>query len=199
MSEPQPSKKQLERGRKLAREIYEWDFKELMSITKDAKTRLQNKYSGLSSAQVDDIIRQVVEARQLEIQKVGWQALPHDLTVLVTIILTAVFGWRVGIVGYVASLILFESIAQFYFSANLYKPLSFAVWLTYPAYLVFAYFLYRQGVVIWQIVVATIFLWAGTFLLGSLARLPTRLIIQNLQQSRAAVAQRKRDQSEPSD
>jgi hypothetical protein len=197
MSGPQRSNKQLERGRKLAREIYDWDLKKLMSIPLDDKARLQRKYSGLSSAQVDDIINQVIEARQVEVQRVGWQTLPHDLTVIVTAILTAVFGWRIGIVGYVASLILFESIAQFYFSANLYKPLSFAVWLTYPAYLVFAYFLYRQDIVIWQIVVATIFLWFGTFLLGSLARLPSRMIIQNLQQSRAALAQRKRDQNKP--
>ncbi len=199
MSEPQGSKKQLERGRKLAREIYDWDLKKLMAITMDDKVRLQRKYSGLSSGQVDDIINQVIEARQVEIQRVGWQALPHDLTVIVTVILTVFFGWRTGIVGYVASLILFESITQFYFNANLYKPLSFAVWLTYPAYLVFAYFLYRQDIVIWQIVVATVFLWAGTFFLGSLARLPSRMIIQNLQLSRASVAQRKRDPLKPTD
>jgi hypothetical protein len=199
MSEPQQSKKQLAHGRKMAREIYDWDLKDLMSITMDDKDRLQKKYSGLSSMQVDDVINQVIEARKLEIQRVGWQALPHDLTVIVTVILTAFFGWRVGIVGYVASLILFESIAQFYFSANLYKPLSLIVWLTYPAYLVFAYFLYQQDVVIWQIVLATVFLWAGTFFLGSLARLPSRAIIQNLQQSRAAVAQRKHDQSKSAD
>ena len=138
MMETQGSNKKLERGRKLAREIYEWDLNKLMAITREEKDELHKKYSGLSRTEVDDVIQQVRDARQVEIQRVGWMALPHDLTVIVTAILTAVFGWRVGVVGYVATLILLESIAQFIFSAGLYRILSFAVWLTYPAYILFA-------------------------------------------------------------
>ncbi|MBN2555858.1 MAG: hypothetical protein JXA97_07960 [Anaerolineales bacterium] len=190
MTETQGSNKKLERGRKLAREIYEWDLKRLMAITREEKDELHKKYSGLSRREVDDVVQQVKDARQVEIQRVGWMALPHDLTVIVTAILTAVFRWRVGVIGYVATLILLESIAQFIFSAGLYRILSFAVWLTYPAYILFAYSLYRQGFPIWQAAAAAAVLWIGTFLLGSLARLPSRLIIQNLSKTRSEFEQR---------
>ena len=191
MTESHGSKKKLERGRKLAREIYDWDMKRLMAITPEEKAELHKKHSGLSSQEVDDIVAQVREARQVEMQRVGWLTLPHDLTVIVTAVLTVLFGWKVGVVGYVATLILFESIAQFTFHAGLYRILSFAVWLTYPAYALFAYGLFRQAFPIWQIVVATAVLWVGTFLLGSLARLPSRLILQNLSKSRVEYERRK--------
>lgn len=184
------SKKQLELGRKLANEIYDWDLRRLMTISAEEKAYLQSSYPDLTPAQIDDLVKQVQEAREIEVQRIGWLALPHDLTVVITIILTAIFGWKVGVVGYVAALVLFESIAQFTFSAAIYKPLSFLVWLTYPGYLLFAYSLYRQGFPIWQVILATLFLWAGTFLLGTLARLPSRLILKNLQKSREEFEQR---------
>jgi len=191
MSESHGSKKKLERGRKLAREIYDWDLKRLMAMTSEEKAELKKKHSGLSSTEIDDIVAQVREAKQIEMQRVGWLALPHDLTVIVTAVLTVLFGWKVGLVAYVATLILFESIAQFTFHAGVYRILSFAVWLTYPAYALFAYGLYRQAFPIWQIVVAAIVLWVGTFLLGALARLPSRMILQNLSKSRVEFERRK--------
>lgn len=191
MTRTQGLEKPLTIGRRLAREIYDWDFKELMAITSEKKVELQRQYPGLSSSQIDDIILQVQKARQVEVQRVGWLALPHDLTVIVTAVLTALVGWKVGVVGYVAALILFESIAQFTFSPAVYKPLSFAVWLTYPAYMLTAYSLYVQGFSIWQVALGTTILWAGTFFLGALARLPSRMILQNLSRSRAEYRRRK--------
>ena len=185
------SKKQLNLGRKLASEIYDWDLKRLLTLSREDRDALSVSYPSLTSQQIDDVVKQVQEARELEVQRIGWLALPHDLTVVVTVVLTALFGWRVGIVGFVATLILFESIAQFTFSPAIYKPLSFLVWLTYPGYLLFAYVLFRQGFAIWQAVLAAVALWAGTFLLGILARLPSRLILQNLQKSKAEYRKRK--------
>ena len=45
----------------------------------------------------------------------------------------------------IALLVLLESLFQFYFDRRLYRYLSALVWLTYPAYLLLAYLLYRQG------------------------------------------------------
>ena len=52
------------------------------------------------------------------------------------------------------------------------------VWLTYPAYLLLAFMLYRQGYERIWIAAAVAFAWGGTFLLGIIALLPVRLILE---------------------
>ena len=60
--------------------------------------------------------------------------MPHDLAVLVLVVLTGLVNLRVGIIVSIALLVLLESLFQFYFDRRLYRYLSALVWLTYPAY-----------------------------------------------------------------
>ncbi len=55
--------------------------------------------------------------------------------------------------------------------------MSALVWLTYPAYLLLAYVLYGRGLEFIWIIAVLVLTWGGTFLLGMLARLPVRLIL----------------------
>jgi hypothetical protein len=88
-------------------------------------------------------------------------------------------------------LVLLEGLFQFFFNRQLYRALRVLVWLTYPAYLLFAYELYREGLTPVWIVLGVIMAWAGTFLLGMFARLPIRLILERAQQGRNQGRQRR--------
>ncbi len=167
-----------EQGRQLARKLYDYRLQELERLTAEEQARLRDEFTLLSEAQFQDVLRQVIEAKRYNRERLGWQAVPHDITVLVFVLATSLFDLRVGIVAGIATLVLLESIFQFYFNRRLYGPLSTLVWLTYPAYLLLAYVLYGRGLsLIW--VAATVLLaWGGTFLLGALARLPVRMILE---------------------
>jgi hypothetical protein len=99
--------------------------------------------------------------------------------VLVLVLATAIFDLRIGVIACVATLVLLEGIFQFTFSRKLYRPLSALVWVTYPAYLFFGYLLYRMGYSIVWIVVGVLLASLGTYVLGTLSRLPVRLILEN--------------------
>ena len=167
-----------EQGRQLARGLYDLKIGQLESLSGEAQARLMNEFPLLRKAEFQDVLRQVLEARRYEQERTGWQAIPHDITVLVMIWVTSLLDLRSGAVAGVASLVLLESVFQFYFNRQLYRLLSTLVWLTYPAYVLLAYVLYRRGFEIVWIVMAVLLTWLGTFLLGILARMPVRIILE---------------------
>jgi hypothetical protein len=169
----------LEQGRALARELYDRSVRELESLGDEEKARLRNTYPQLSRAEFDDVLRQVIEAKTQHQEHVGWQAIPHDIAVLLLVLTTALLDLRTGVIVGIAVLVLLESVFQFTFNRRLYRPLSALVWLTYPAYLLFAYVLYRRGYELVWIAVAVVLASIGTYILGALARLPVRIILEN--------------------
>ena len=167
-----------EQGRGLARKLYDYPLAQLEKLGAEDKSRLGSEFPLLGEVEFQDVLRQVIEAKTYERERIGWQTIPHDATVLVTVVVTALLDMRGGIVAGVATLVLLESLSQFYFDRRLYKPLSALVWLTYPAYGVLAYVLYHRGWTIPWIAVAVGLLWGATFFLGGIARLPIQLILE---------------------
>ncbi|HUT15226.1 MAG TPA: hypothetical protein VMY98_03165 [Anaerolineae bacterium] len=178
---PQKRSKQAartEQGRQLARRLYDLKIGQLESLSGKEQARLLNEFPLLRKAEFQDVLRQVIEAKRYEQERTGWQAIPHDITVLVMVGVTSLLDLRSGAVAGVATLVLLESLFQFYFNRRLYGLLSTLVWLTYPAYVLLAYVLYRRGFEIVWIVMAVLLAWLGTFLLGMLARMPVRIILE---------------------
>jgi len=178
---PQKRSKQAartEQGRQLARRLYDLKIGQLESLSGEEQARLLNEFPLLRKAEFQDVLRQVIEAKRYEQERTGWQAIPHDITVLVMVGVTSLLDLRSGAVAGVATLVLLESLFQFYFNRRLYGLLSTLVWLTYPAYVLLAYVLYRRGFEIVWIVMAVLLAWLGTFLLGMLARMPVRIILE---------------------
>jgi hypothetical protein len=169
----------LRQGQDLARQLFDRKIPELESLSAEEKATLRKEFPLLSQAEFEDVIRQTIEAKRYHQERVGWQAIPHDIAVLILVIVTAIFDLRTGVIAGIAALVFLEGVFQFYFRRDLYRPLSTLVWLTYPAYLVFAYLLYREGFHVLWIAVGVILASIGTYLLGGLARLPVRVILEN--------------------
>lgn len=188
------SQPRIEEGRELARELYDKKLLDLENLDHAERERLRVKYPRLSQAQFDDVVRQVIEAKQIHQERIGWQAIPHDIAVLVLVLITAIGSLHTGIIACIATLVLLESIFQFAFSRKLYRPLSALVWLTYPAYLAFGYLLYRSGYSIPWIIAGILLASLGTFIFGMLSRLPIRLILESRAKGREE-GMRKRKES----
>lgn len=183
----------LEQGRQLARRLYDYKIGQLESLSAEEASHLRSEFPLLSEAEFGDVLRQTIEAKRYQQERIGWQAVPHDVAVLVMVAVTSLADLRTGIVAGIAVLVLLESIFQFYFNRQLYRPLSTLVWLTYPAYAVLAYVLYRRGFAVLWIVVAVLLTWGGTFLLGALARIPVRLFGEARARAARDAAQRKQE------
>jgi len=183
-----------EQGRELARRLYDYPLPQLEQLGPEEEARLRAEFTTLSVAELHDVVRQVIAAKRYEQEQVGWQAIPHDLAVLVLVAVTALLDLRTGVVAGVAVLVLLESIFQFYFNRQLYRPLSTLVWFTYPAYAMLAYVLYRRGMQLPWILAVVAMVWLGTFLLGAVARLPVRLVQNARAKGLQAAARRKEKQ-----
>jgi hypothetical protein len=179
-------------ARELAGKLFDYRLAQLEHLTDEERSGLRSQFPQLTTVEVEDVVRQTIEAKRYEMERIGWQAVPHDAAVLVLVAGTVLVDLRSGVVAGVASLVLLESLFQFYFSRPLYRALSTLVWLTYPAYALLAYVLFRRGFALTWIVAAVALAWAGTFVLGMLARLPVRLILEATTKSRAEIAKRKR-------
>ncbi len=178
------SQNKLNQGKELASALFDYKLIQLQSLSDDEKTRLHQTCPGLNQAEFDDILHQVIEAKTSQQESVGWQIIPHDLAV----ILVTALAWisndlRIAVIAGVAVLVLLENLFQRYFNSRLYRPLSILVWLTYPSYLAFAYYLYRIHLPWYGIVLGVICLWGGALLLGILSRIPMQLFLQARQDS----------------
>lgn len=165
-------------GKTFAEMLYDLPIKKLINPDDAALAEWRKKFYQLDDAVFNNILKQVQEARLYQQERVGWQAIPHDLTVLLFVIATIFFGLKTGIIIGIAALVFFESLFQFTFVRKLYKPLSLIVWLTYPAYFALAYYLFKQGYQWYWIILAVIGASFGVFILGQLARIPMHLIME---------------------
>ena len=178
-----PSKKpkseaRIKLGRDLARKLYDQKLNQLVNMSETEKVRLMAEYPGLSAAEFNDVVKQVIDARRVHQERIGWQAVPHDITVLAFVLVTSLVNLRLGIIVGIGTLVLLESLFQYYFDRRVYQYLSPLVWLTYPAYALLAYVLYLQGYTLVWIAIAVALTWGGVFLLGIVARLPVRFILE---------------------
>ena len=171
----------VDKARDLARQLYDYDLKELQNLPDDVRERLAADVPQLSTAEFEDVLRQVIAAKRQEQAQVGWQSIPHDVAVIVTVVLTALVDLRTGLAVGVGVLVLLESLSITIFEERIYRPLSLLVWLTYPAYALLAYILYRRGYQLLVIAGAVLFVWLGMFLLGALARVPLHLLWEERQ------------------
>lgn len=173
------SQKKKNQAKELARKLFDYSLIQLQSLSDDEKTRLFPTCPDLNQAEFDDILHQVIEAKTSQQERVGWQIIPHDLAViLITILAWILNDLRIAIIAGVAVLVLLENIFQHYFNSHLYRPLSILVWLTYPSYLAFAYYLYHIHLPWYGIGLGVFCLWGGALLLGFLSRIPLQLLKQ---------------------
>lgn len=168
----------LEQGRLLARRLYEIKIRQLAKLTEQDRKTFLADFPLLGNTEYKDILRQVIEAKKVEQIQVGWFTIPHDITVLVFVLVVAFTDLRTGIVAGIGILVLFESIFQVYFNQRIYPQLSLMVWLTYPAYILLAWVLYSRGLEWYWIALVVAGAWAGTFLFGIIARIPMQLIMR---------------------
>jgi len=175
---PKPIDAKTEQGRLLASKLYDYRLNRLLHLDAQERTQLFSEFPELGEAEFDYVLEQTITAKRQQQVLVGWQAVPHDVAVLVLVTITVLFNLQVGIVAGVAVLVLLESLFQFYFNPRLYRYLSFLVWLTYPAYAVLAYVLSIRGYEPLWVVGIVILVWLGTFVLGVVARLPVRMILE---------------------
>jgi hypothetical protein len=184
-----------EQGRELARRLYDYKISRLEQLSEAEKASLLSEFPKLGDHEFQYVVQQLISAKRLEQQRIGWQAIPHDITVLVLVIITTVIGLPAGIIAGVATLVLLESLFQFHFEQRLYQFLSVLVWITYPAYVWLAYFLYRQKYPVLWIAVTVLLVWGGTYLLGILVRLPSRLFYEAQQKSLKDTARRMKQEN----
>jgi hypothetical protein len=195
MTNKSPTDDALNQGRQLAGRLLDFRLEDLQKLGSEERQKLMAEFPLLTQTQFDDVFRQSTDAQRLQRERVGWQAVPHDIAVLVIVLVTALVDLRAGAVAGVATLVLLESLFQFYFDRRLYRALSTLVWFTYPAYVVMTYVLRRRGYSIPLTAAAVLLTWIGTFLLGMLARLPVRLILESSARSRAELARRQQGES----
>jgi hypothetical protein len=132
----------------------------------------------LGETEFQYVVQQVIETRRYTQERVGWQAIPHDIAVLTIVGVTALAYVRTAAIVGLAVLIFLEGLFQFYFDRRVYRILSWLVWFTYPAYILLAYILSRRGYEWTWVAVAILLTWGGTFLIGALARIPVRLFVE---------------------
>ncbi len=166
-----------EQGRKFAEMLYDLHLKILDHPSQGDIEGWKMDFPDLDEDTRDNILSQVREGRLYHQERVGWQAIPHDLTVILFVLGTVLFGLKTGLIIGIAALVFLESLFQFIFIRKYYRPLSLLVWLTYPAYVLLGYYLYKQNFAWYWILTIILVTWFGTFLLGTLARIPMQLIM----------------------
>jgi hypothetical protein len=168
----------LEQGRLLARRLYDFKIGQLEKFNEQDRKSYLAEYPLLGNTEYKDVLRQVIDAKKTEQIQVGWFTIPHDITVLVFVLVVFFTDLRTAIVAGIGALVLFESIFQLVFNRRIYLQLSLLVWLTYPAYVLLGWVLYTRGLAWYWIALVVVGAWTGTFLAGIIARLPMQLIMQ---------------------
>jgi hypothetical protein len=191
MGQKQPSKDaRTEQGQQLARRLYDYKLDNLENLSEAEKSDLLKDYPLLGKAELQYVIQQVIETRRYTQERVGWQAIPHDITVLTIVAITALANLQTAAIVGLGVLIFFEGLFQFYFNRCAYRILSWLVWFTYPAYLLLAYILFRQGYNWIWILSAILLTWGGTFVIGAGARLLVRFFVEGRAKGKAEADRR---------
>lgn len=174
----------LKQGKELARQLFDLKLTELELMHDDQKKEWMRKFNLLSIREFEDVRSQVIKAKTSQQSQIGWQVLPHDLSVLVFCLVSIFFSLKSGLIAGIFVLIMLESIFQVFFNQTLYKILGYAVWLTYPAYIFLGYVLYQRGFIWWQIIGIIALAWAGSFAMGAIAAIPMQLYLKERARSR---------------
>lgn len=167
----------LEQGRALAGRLFDRKLKDLLALQADERDAYLQEFPLLGPEEFVDVLQQVIQAKQAQQEVIGWRILPHDLTVIALVVATAIGGLQVGVVVAIGVLVLLESVFQVFFRSDWYRWLSLAGWLTYPAYAVFAYLLWREGLTLPWIIAGVAAAWVGTHLIGAVVRIPMRMYL----------------------
>lgn len=165
----------LEQGRELASRLFDRKLKDLLAFESAERDSYLRDFPLLGPEEFADVLQQVIQAKQTQQEMMGWRILPHDLTVIALVVATAIGGLQAGIISAIGVLVLFESLFQVFFRSDWYRWLSLTSWLTYPAYAVFAYLLWREGLSLPLIIAGVAAAWVGTHLIGAVVRIPMRL------------------------
>jgi len=181
----------MQQGRALAARLHDSTLTRLGQLTQSDLAQLRRDFPDLSADQVEDVIRQVIEAKRYEGERISWQAIPHDLTVVVLTLVTAAFTLRAGVVAAAATLFLAEGVVQSYLHHGIGRWLGTLVWLTYPAYALLGYTMLLRKYALTWVAVGVVLAWAGPFVLRALARLLVRVMIQARVQGQADRRQRR--------
>ena len=175
----------IQQGRDLASELFNLKLIELELMKADEQDRWIVQYPGLSRKEFEDVRRQVIQAKTAQQSRIGWQVIPRDLAVIVLCVVSVLVNLSAGVVAGVAVLILLESLFQVFYSEKLYKVLSYSVWFTYPAYILLVFAIRKMDNPWWLLAVILIGVWAGSFLLSFLARIPMALYLKQRSRMRA--------------
>lgn len=179
MNPKNPSTDQkLEQGRALARRLYDLKLVTLQNLKPEDLLSYASEYPLLGQAELEDLQKQVIAAKTAAQTRVAWYTLPHDLTVMIFVLVTWLVDLRAGVVAGVAALVLFESMWQVLYDPQLYRRLGLIGWLTYPAYILLAWVLYSRGLEWYWIALIVAAAWGGTFLLGLIARWPMQYYLK---------------------
>lgn len=178
---------------KFAGMLYDLPMPKLINPDDRTLEQWRKDFSDLDQKTFNTILTQVKDARLSHQKRVGWQAIPHDLTVILFVLGTILHGLKTGIIIGIAVLVFLEGLFLFIFVEKLYRPLSLLVWLTYPAYLVLAYYLYKQSYEWYLILTIVLVTWFGTFFFGQLARIPLQLLMNAKQEAQQKISQNRKD------
>lgn len=162
--------KKIQQGRDLAGKLFDLKLTALELMTEKEQDRWRSEYPGLSKRDFDDIRRQVIQAKMAQQSQIGWQVIPRDLAVIVGSLMSYFFDLKIGILAGVIALVVLEILFHSFYSPELYKVLSYVVWLTYPALILLALAIQRQYAIWWQLAGILVGVWAGSFLLSLLLR-----------------------------
>lgn len=168
----------LKKARELASQLFDLKLIDLEKMSEDQQKSWMAKYSMLSKREFEDIRQQVIQAKTSQQSQIGWQTIPHDLSVIIFCLVSVIFSLKVGLIAGVFLLILLESLFQVFYNPKLYQILGYSVWLTYPAYILLGYILLQRGLGLWQIAGILVLAWGGTYLLGMLAAIPMQLYLK---------------------
>ena len=164
--------RKLDQGKELASQLFDLKLTELDKMSEDLKKAWMAKFPLLSPAEFEDVRQQVVKAKLSQQSQVGWQSIPHDLTVLAFCLVSVFFSLKVGLIAGVAVLVFLVSLTQVFYHQKLYQILGYSVWLTYPAYALLAFTLFERGMVWWKIAGIIVLAWGGPFVLGAIVVIP---------------------------
>lgn len=175
--------KKLMKAKELAGQLFDLKLIDLDKMDEDQKKEWLTKFNMLSPEEFEDVRQQVIKAKLSQQSQIGWQTLPHDLSVLVFCLVSIFVSLRVGVIYGITILTMLVSLSQVYYNEALYKVLGYSVWLTYPAYLWLGYTLYQRGMLWWQVLLVIALAWGGTFLLQTLLSIPMQMFLRTRAQT----------------
>jgi hypothetical protein len=185
-------KQKLKKARELASQLFDLKLTELDKMEEGQRKEWLSKYSMLSMEEFEDVRHQVIKAKLSQQSQIGWQSLPHDLSVLVFCLVSIFVSLKIGIIYGITVLTMLVSLSQVYFNESLYKILGYAVWLTYPAYIWLGYTLFQRGMTWWQIAIVIALAWGGSFVLQTIISIPMQMFLRARAQSNKVEKEKKK-------